>query len=333
MSSEKHTPLKLSSFISQSLRKIGTASAIVLSTASAGLILSGCQPQATPEEKVYTQTVHPIVLVHGAYGFDNLFGMDYFYKILPALRSGGASAYALTVSGINTPEVRGEQLIAKLDELKATLGNDKFHLMGHSLGSPTIRYVASTRPDLVISITSIAGANKGTPLADSGVVSLNLPVIGAILQNAGNVLGKVIDQVQGETFVQNVKAGSESLTTPAMLAFNLRHPQGVPFLPCGEGFPLVNGIHYYSWSGNKAGTNILDPLDLMHRIATVNIPGDDDDGFVPRCSSHLGKVIRDDYPMNHLDQMNWFLTLRGADAPDPVNLYRSHANRLKLQGL
>lgn len=332
MSFQRIFPSSISSLVTKSLSRFGSKAVVALAGAS---ILSGCQPQSelSPEEKVYTQTQNPIVLIHGAYGFDDIFGIEYFYKILPALRSGGAKAYALTVSGANSPEVRGEQLIAKLDELKATINAEKFNLMGHSLGSPTIRYVASTRPDLVSSVTSIAGSNKGTPLADNGLVSLNVPIIGNIIVSASNGLGKVIDAVQGESFAQDVKAATLALTTPASLAFNLRHPQGVPFFPCGEGIAQVNGIYYYSWSGNKAVTNNLDPLDLLHRLATSNIPGDDDDGFVPRCSSRLGKVIRDDYPLNHLDQMNWFLTLRGADAPDPVNLYRTHANRLKLQGL
>jgi triacylglycerol lipase len=44
-------------------------------------------------------------------------------------------------------------------------------------------------------------------------------------------------------------------------------------------------------------------------------------------------VIRDDYPWNHLDEINQVLGLIGPFAPHPVALYVAHANRLKLAGL
>lgn len=301
---------------------------------SCSLALSGCQPtEPSAEEAVYTQTTHPIVLVHGLYGFDNIFGIEYFHKIAPVLRSGGAEVYALTVSGINTPEVRGEQLIEKLDELAAISGAEKFNLFGHSLGSPTIRYVASTRPDLVASVTSVAGVNAVTPLAGTMSPIIDFPLIGGIVNTMGNLLGKVIDVVQQEKFVHDTQATAAAMTGEGMAEFNAEHPQGVPAEYCGEGDEVVDGIYYYSWGGNVAETNRYDPLDLLHKYTTRTIAGDDDDGFIPRCSMHLGKVIRDDYALNHLDQMNWFLGLRRSDAPEPSSLYRTQANRLKLLGL
>jgi triacylglycerol lipase len=44
-------------------------------------------------------------------------------------------------------------------------------------------------------------------------------------------------------------------------------------------------------------------------------------------------VLRDDYPWNHLDQVNQSLGLRGVLSPDPRAVYRLHANRLKRLGL
>ena len=57
------------------------------------------------------------------------------------------------------------------------------------------------------------------------------------------------------------------------------------------------------------------------------------DGLVGRCSSHLGMVIRDDYRMNHLDEVNQFMGLTSLFETDPVSVYRQHANRLKNEGL
>jgi len=64
----------------------------------------------------------------------------------------------------------------------------------------------------------------------------------------------------------------------------------------------------------------------------VGILGDSD-GLVPRCGSHFGTVIRDDYPYNHIDETNMILGLVSPLAPNPVTLYRNQANRLKNAGL
>ncbi len=57
------------------------------------------------------------------------------------------------------------------------------------------------------------------------------------------------------------------------------------------------------------------------------------DGLVGRCSSHLGMVIRDNYRMNHLDEVNQVFGLTSLFETDPVSIYRQHANRLKNAGL
>ena len=61
--------------------------------------------------------------------------------------------------------------------------------------------------------------------------------------------------------------------------------------------------------------------------------GRDNDGLVSRCSAKFGKTIRDNYAWNHFDEVNQVLGLRGLFSQDPVQVYREHANRLKLQGL
>jgi triacylglycerol lipase len=44
-------------------------------------------------------------------------------------------------------------------------------------------------------------------------------------------------------------------------------------------------------------------------------------------------VIRDDYPHNHADAINHTFGVRGLFTPDPVEVYREHANRLKSAGV
>ena len=56
------------------------------------------------------------------------------------------------------------------------------------------------------------------------------------------------------------------------------------------------------------------------------------DGLVGRCSSHLGQVIRDDYLMNHFDEVNQVFGLVSLLGTNPKSVVRQHANRLKLAG-
>ena len=125
-------------------------------------------------QSTYTSTRYPIVLVHGLFGFDSILGVyDYWYGIGDELKAGGAKVYTASVSAGNSSEVRGEQLIRDLDRLRAITGKSKFNLLGHSHGGPTIRYVASVRPDLVASVTLTGAPNLGSPVADG--VSNTLP--------------------------------------------------------------------------------------------------------------------------------------------------------------
>ena len=81
------------------------------------------------------------------------------------------------------------------------------------------------------------------------------------------------------------------------------------------------------------GPNVLDVGDPALAAISLAFGGAKNDGLVSSCSSHLGKVIRDDYAMNHLDEVNQLLGLRDWFSADPVTLYRQHANRLKQIGL
>src|SRR3990167_8189725 len=96
---------------------------------------------------------------------------------------------------------------------------------------------------------------------------------------------------------------------------------------------IVNGLRYYSWSGTSPVTNIIDPSDLLLGATALTFNGEANDGLVGRCSSRMGKVIRDNYRMNHLDEVNQTLGLTSLFETDPVTVYRQHANRLKNDGL
>ncbi|MGP3789364.1 lipase family alpha/beta hydrolase [Pseudomonas sp. B392_1p] len=285
----------------------------------------------------YTKTQYPIVLSHGLLGFDRMLGIDYWYGIPATLRRDGASVYITEVSQLNSTETRGEELIEQVEDIVAISGKPKVNLIGHSHGGPTARYVAATRPDLVASITSIGGPQFGSGAADflRQEVAPGSPAE-TVLAGIFNALGTVIHFLSGSpsSELQNSVAALGSLDRKGMETFNAKFPQGVPKTFCGEGAHKVNGVHYYSWSGTSPLTNPLDVSDLLTGALSLTFEkGDNNDGLVGRCSSRLGKVIRDNYRMNHLDQINHAFGLSSLFETDPLTVYRQHANRLKNAGL
>ncbi|HET6343831.1 MAG TPA: hypothetical protein VFH51_02815, partial [Myxococcota bacterium] len=75
--------------------------------------LAGCVAmlagRATAAPRGYTQTRHPIVLMHGMLGFDRVFDVyTYWYGIIGALQRGGAEVYVLSVSPLGSTTARAE---------------------------------------------------------------------------------------------------------------------------------------------------------------------------------------------------------------------------------
>lgn len=281
----------------------------------------------------YTQTRYPIVLVHGLFGFDSALGVDYFYGIPEALRRDGAKVYVAQVSAANSTEVRGEQLLAQVKNILALTGAQKVNLIGHSHGGPTTRYVAGVAPQLVASVTSVGGVNRGSRVADilRGVAPAG-SVSESVANTAASALVTLINLVSGGSRLpQMPTAALDSLTTAGSAKFNQRFGAGVPTSGCGNGAELVNGVRYYSWTGTRTLTNVLDVSDAPLALLGV-VFGEANDGLVSACSSRLGKHLGD-YAQNHLDEVNQVLGLRDWFSTDPVTVYRGHANRLKNLGL
>ena len=316
------------------MNKTRVALAIALATTLG--VASEAQASWFSSSSNYTKTQYPIVLAHGMLGWDSMLGIDYWYGIPQALRKDGATVYITQVSQLDTSEARGEQLLEQVEDIVAISGKAKVNLFGHSHGGPTIRYVAAVRPDLVASVTSIGAPHKGSALGD---FIRKVPEGSAgetLLASLVNAAGKLINVLSNSPIdsPMNSLGSLESLYSEGAARFNAKFPQGIPTSACGEGAYQVNGVRYYSWSGTSPKTNMLDPSDLMMDIASKTFPkGEANDGMVGRCSSRLGMVIRDNYRMNHLDEVNQFFGLTSILETDPVTVYRQQANRLKKAGL
>lgn len=277
----------------------------------------------------YTETQYPIVLVHGMFGFDSIAGIDYFYQVADELASGGAEVYTVQVTALESNETRGEELLEQVQEIRAASGADKLNLIGHSQGAPTARYVASLEPGMIASVSSVGGVNWGSAVADEYAQS------GVDASPVAQALADLIDWASGsDADEQDLDASIASLTTQGSEQFNEQYPEGVPDQYCGEGPEQAgNGVYYYSWTGISPQTHALDISDPLLVATSAAFEDEQNDGLVSRCSSHLGKTIRDDYQMNHLDEINQVTGLHDLEETDPVTVYRQQANRLKQKGL
>lgn len=290
---------------------------------------------ATAHAGTYTATKHPIVLAHGMAGFDTLFGIyDYWHAIPAALSQDGAKVFVTEVPQFNSTEARGEALLAQVEEILAVTGATKVNLIGHSHGGLDVRYVASVAPGLVASVTTIGSPHQGAELADflrSNVSSggFTEAVLGLFANSLGSVLALISGSGKNQ---QDSIAALSALSSEGLAIFNNAHPNGVPAAWCGQGDAVADGIRFYSWTGDRALTNLLDPSDALLGLTWL-VYDEANDGLVGRCSAHLGKVIRDDYRLNHLDEVNQAFGLVHLFGPDPKSLIRTHANRLKNEGL
>ncbi|SDA93194.1 triacylglycerol lipase [Pseudomonas sp. NFACC15-1] len=290
-------------------------------------------------------TRYPLVLVPGMFGFIRLVLYPYWYGIVSALRRAGAVVVAVKVSPVHSSEVRGEQLLALIDDILRQTGAQKVNLIGHSQGSLTARYAAAKRPDLVASVTSVAGPNHGSELAD--YLQAHYPadsakgrVLSVVLRLINALMSLLDTGYRGPKLPVDIHASHASLTTAGVALFNQDYPQGLPVTWGGHGPEEVNGVRYYSWSGTlqpgktDKGRNLFDGTNRTCRLfaRTFVREAGQCDGMVGRCSSHLGTVIGDDYPLDHFDIVNQSLGLVGKGA-EPVRLFVEHAQRLKAAGV
>ena len=331
---------------------IFTKTAAVLSAAAFSFGLSSVTQAAPNVQSVtakatsdYAKTKYPILMVHGWLGWSRIgtdtVGLDYWYQILPDMARNGSTVFAAQLSPANTTAHRGEQLISQVEDVMALTGQPKVNLIGHSHGGPTVLYVAATKPEYLASITGVAGTYHGSKVADD--IQGN-----KLTRTAFNILGDYIvgplialGQLKPELEI-DFDASMKSLSQKGSAEFNATIGKkavadGVLASSenCNKNLKQKdsNGVYYYSWTGVAQTTNLLDIDTILMQLGPLSYGNKDNDGMVSRCSAYIGKVINDNYKLNHTDLSNMMFGLTGAFAQDPVALYRQHANRLKLQGL
>src|SRR5690606_24737035 len=132
-------------------------------------------------------------------------------------------------------ELRGEQLLGQIPRILEVSGADKVNLIGHSQGALSARYAAAQRPEWVASMTSVAGPNQGSEVADylfgrwrSGGGRERLATF--CLQSVGRFLDRFDLHGDELRMPQDALAAYRALTREGVAAFNEKYPQGLPSL-------------------------------------------------------------------------------------------------------
>lgn len=310
----------------------------------------------------YSKTKYPIVMVHGAFGFDSILGIvDYWYFITSNMRSRGAEVYVVNMSSAALHEKRGEELRSSIRQILALSGASKVNLIAHSQGATASRYVAALEPQWIASVSCAHCMNEGTQFADGFKATLAAIGIGGQIVDAGvTLLLELLELISGPGSDGDYNAplnvnqsmmdlASASQHDPSYVQFNAAYPAAMPAYKCwndnggrngpganltqASGAASVNGISYYSWGGNDPYTAWLDPFDIIVIPLAFQFMGGEAkwDGLVPTCGMALGKALRLDYKANHFDAINHALAITAFGMNIP-SIYYTHANRLKQAG-
>lgn len=313
--------------------------------------------------KDYSKTKYPIVMVHGAFGFDSILGVvDYWYFITSNMRSRGADVYVVNMSSAALHERRGEELREDIRQILAITGAKKVNLIAHSQGATASRYVAALEPQWIASVSCSHCMNEGTQFADGFINLLNNIGIGApIVDGAVTLLLDLLELISAPGSDGDYNSGlnvdqsmlalaATSQHAPSYVDFNAQYPDAMPAYKCWNnnngrngpgankaqqsGASVVNGIRWYSWGGNAPITNRIDPFDSIVIPLARGFTGSAPlkwDGLVPTCGMALGEALRMDYKANHFDAINHALAITAFGQNIPA-IYYNHANRLKKAG-
>lgn len=112
-------------------------------------------------------TRHPVVLVHGAFGFDRIGPIDYFNSVADALRGMGTEVLVTQTSAIHRTAHRARELKEQIERAFPDPAV-KLNLIAHSQGGLDARYMITHlgMRNRVASLTTLGTPHRGTIAAD-----------------------------------------------------------------------------------------------------------------------------------------------------------------------
>lgn len=249
----------------------------------------------------------PIILAHGAFGFDRVGALEYWSRIPTHLRTRGYELYVTHVDPIAGTDVRARRLGEQLHCLSRAVGAQRFHIVGHSQGGLDARRLAHDPrfgADRIVSITTVATPHRGTTAADVMMAQRD----GSAWMNAVLTLYAAITSAPVRAV--DVRAQFSQLTTEHMAAFNRE-------------FPDLPGVTYRSWAGrsvpnrlrqdrgeavcadavypNPEGRDVVDPLFALFWPQVQEAEGPND-GLVSVRSAKWG-TFQGCVPADHIDEV------------------------------
>lgn len=263
-----------------------------------------CAAQSSAAPVTTALTRHPIVLVHGAFGFDDMGPIDYFNDVSRALRGLGAEVLVTQTSALHRTAHRAEQLKQQL--LRAYPDPAvKLNLIAHSQGGLDARFMIAHlgMRDRVASVTTLGTPHRGTVVADLALH--NTP---GALQRLGSRLLAALGWDAGVF---------EDVSVRHMALFNLLTPDDPRIL-------------YQSWGGRATlfGRGVAGRLTFLFvptHYAIRPYQGGND-GLVPLSSSRWG-VWRGEVGSDHGGLIGW-----GFSGFDHVSFYEDIVLELALLG-
>jgi len=270
-----------------------TGAALVFLTAGAVLFFAWLSRQTRPPRVRHEPRLrYPIVLAHGAFGFDQIRVAGrrhvYFRGVPERLRVMGIEVHRPRVPPIGSVVARAEKLSSSVRALSAK----KVNLIAHSMGGLDARYAICRLglADRVASLTTIGTPHLGTPLADLGI---------GVLRRFRVLFSALLDV---DVFVD--------LTSESLLSFN-REMHDAPQVA-------------YASVVARGDRAVMNPLLWPSHIYLSECAGAND-GIVPAASQRWGEVIRE-IVADHWAQVGWSSSF---DAPA---LYEDLAQELGARG-
>jgi triacylglycerol lipase len=238
---------------------------------------------------------HPVVLLHGLLGFDELVlgptRVAYFRGLTERLRRAGADVHRPRVSRTAAIAARGAQLAARIEALPAK----RVNVIAHSMGGLDARWAIARLglSERVASLVTIGTPHRGSPLADLGA-------------GLGEKLGvrRVLDGLGMDV------AAFQDLTTTRMAAFNRKVRD-------------ARGVWYASVVAHADGWSTSPLLWATHRYLSAR--AGPNDGLVPLASQAWGEVLLK-LEADHFAQIGWSLRF------DAAELFEEILRELRARG-
>ncbi|HET9552161.1 MAG TPA: hypothetical protein VFP50_04275 [Anaeromyxobacteraceae bacterium] len=254
------------------------------------------RPRLRRRRRVPPRPRHPVVLVHGLFGFDEIeLGKQrhaYFKGVRGALEEDGHAVRVAKVALAGSIAARAEALARCVGEIDSK----RVNVVAHSMGGLDARY-AIHRLGLdrrVAALVTVGTPHYGSPLAD---------LSGALTDRLGLARALAAAGVSIDAF--------RDLTSASMARFN-------------DEIPDAPGVAYASVVGRVRRTLRTSPLLVPSYLGLSRAAGPND-GVVPATSQRWGEVLAE-IEADHWAQIGWSKHF------DAAGFYRDLLRELRALG-